>query len=91
MYSVSGFFGEQKMKQKIYQGGYGSPVTESMRELENQLQPLQSVDRIGTPFCRYNDELVGRIEFEIVIRNNIRLKHGTSSAVHHFDFRPEFR
>lgn len=83
--------GERKMKQKSYQGGYPSPMMQFNRELENQLQPLHSVVRVGTPFCRYNDELVGRIEFEIISRNDIRLKHNASSAVHYIDSRPESR
>ncbi len=68
MYSISSCFGEGKLKQKIQQGEDVSPMTDLKGVPESKLQPLQSVDRVKTFVCRYNDELVERIEFEVSSR-----------------------
>ena len=84
MYSELSCIGERTMKQETRQPVYVSPSTLLNGQPEDQFRPLQLFDRVGTHFCRRNDELVESIPFEISGREKIRVRHSTSSTLSPF-------
>ena len=68
MYYILHRFEEKKLKRKIQCGDHISPLADLNRRRENSPRFPQSFDQHGTPFCRYNDDLVGQIEFEIELK-----------------------
>jgi hypothetical protein len=71
MYSATTCFGELNSKEEMQKVGNVPSMNDLGDVPEGQLQPLHSVDRVGTSFCRYNDELVERIEFEVSSRDRV--------------------
>lgn len=71
MYSISSGMMRRSAKVTSAEGKHTLPATEANNPWAEPQDLQQSYRNRATPFCRYNDGIVGRIEFEIVRRTEV--------------------